>query len=102
MIIVNGTYGKYFAATVSDRILAILVAGTAVAAPCVSFSTPRLFAGIRELYPEDFAQLKNDENLLGFTDMITIVIWILLSEIPKSRVDTHGDKEGSAQQPNYR
>lgn len=31
------------------------------------FSTPRLFAGIRELYPEDFAQLKNDENLLGFT-----------------------------------
>lgn len=35
-------------------------------AMCI-FSTPRLFAGIRELYPEDFAQLKNDENLLGFT-----------------------------------
>ena len=31
------------------------------------FSTPKLFAGIRELYPEDYALLKKDEEILGFT-----------------------------------
>ena len=31
------------------------------------FSTPSLFAGIRELYPEDFELLKQDEQILGFT-----------------------------------
>ena len=35
-------------------------------AMCI-FSTPKLFAGIRELYPEDFEALRNDENILGFT-----------------------------------
>ena len=35
-------------------------------AMCI-FSTPPLFAGIRELYPEDFALLKQDERILGFT-----------------------------------
>lgn len=31
------------------------------------FSTPPLFAGYRELYPEEFELLKQDEELLGFT-----------------------------------
>ena len=31
------------------------------------FSTPPLFAGIRELYPEDYELLKQDERILGFT-----------------------------------
>jgi 3'-phosphoadenosine 5'-phosphosulfate sulfotransferase (PAPS reductase)/FAD synthetase len=35
-------------------------------AMCI-FSTPSLFAGIRELYPEDFKQLQQDERILGFT-----------------------------------
>ncbi len=35
-------------------------------AMCI-FSTPRLFAGIKELYPEDFELLKQDERILGFT-----------------------------------
>lgn len=35
-------------------------------AMCI-FSTPRLFAGIRELYPEEFEALRNDEKILGFT-----------------------------------
>lgn len=35
-------------------------------AMCI-FSTPTLFAGIRELYPEDFELLKRDEKILGFT-----------------------------------
>ncbi len=35
-------------------------------AMCI-FSTPRLFAGIRELYPEDFRLLREDERILGFT-----------------------------------
>lgn len=35
-------------------------------AMCI-FSTPSLFAGIRELYPEDFKLLKQDETILGFT-----------------------------------
>lgn len=35
-------------------------------AMCI-FSTPKLFAGIRELYPEEFALLKQDEEILGFT-----------------------------------
>lgn len=35
-------------------------------AMCI-FSTPALFAGIRELYPEDYEQLKQDELVLGFT-----------------------------------
>lgn len=35
-------------------------------AMCI-FSTPSLFAGIRELYPEDFKLLKQDEHILGFT-----------------------------------
>lgn len=35
-------------------------------AMCI-FSTPPLFAGIRELYPEDYELLKQDERILGFT-----------------------------------
>ena len=35
-------------------------------AMCI-FSTPKLFAGIRELYPEDYEALKQDEEILGFT-----------------------------------
>ncbi|WP_313152803.1 phosphoadenosine phosphosulfate reductase domain-containing protein [Lacrimispora sp.] len=35
-------------------------------AGCI-FSTPTLFAGYRELYPEEFEQLKQDEEILGFT-----------------------------------
>ncbi len=35
-------------------------------AMCI-FSTPRLFAGIRELYPEEYAALRQDEITLGFT-----------------------------------
>ena len=35
-------------------------------AMCI-FSTPKLFAGIRELYPEEFELLKQDERILGFT-----------------------------------
>lgn len=35
-------------------------------ARCI-FSTPKLFAGIRELYPEEYEQLKQDEIILGFT-----------------------------------
>lgn len=35
-------------------------------AMCI-FSTPRLFAGIRELYPEEFERLRQDEKILGFT-----------------------------------
>lgn len=35
-------------------------------AQCI-FSTPSLFAGIREIYPEEYAKLKQDEIILGFT-----------------------------------
>lgn len=35
-------------------------------AMCI-FSTPPLFAGIKELYPEDYELLKQDERILGFT-----------------------------------
>ena len=35
-------------------------------AMCI-FSTPKLFAGIKDLYPEDFELLKQDEQILGFT-----------------------------------
>lgn len=35
-------------------------------AMCI-FSTPTLFAGIRELYPEDYGLLRQDEEILGFT-----------------------------------
>ena len=35
-------------------------------AQCI-FSTPKLFAGIRELYPEEYAALRQDEIILGFT-----------------------------------
>lgn len=35
-------------------------------AMCI-FSTPRLFAGIREIYPTEFEQLRQDEMILGFT-----------------------------------
>lgn len=35
-------------------------------AMCI-FSTPTLFAGIKELYPEDYALLRQDEQILGFT-----------------------------------
>ena len=35
-------------------------------AQCI-FSTPKLFAGIRDLYPEEYEQLKQDELVLGFT-----------------------------------
>lgn len=35
-------------------------------AMCI-FSTPKLFAGIKELYPEEFEALVQDEKILGFT-----------------------------------
>ena len=35
-------------------------------AMCI-FSTPRLFAGIKELFPNEFAELRHDEEVLGFT-----------------------------------
>lgn len=35
-------------------------------AMCI-FSTPRLFAGFRELFPDEFAELEHDEEVLGFT-----------------------------------
>lgn len=35
-------------------------------AMCI-FSTPRLFAGFKELFPDDFAALRHDEEILGFT-----------------------------------
>ncbi len=35
-------------------------------AACI-FSTPPLFAGFKDLYPEEFEQLKQDEKILGFT-----------------------------------
>lgn len=35
-------------------------------AMCI-FSTPRLFAGFKELFPDDFAALEHDEEVLGFT-----------------------------------
>jgi len=35
-------------------------------AMCI-FSTPRLFKGFAELFPDDFAQLRHDEEVLGFT-----------------------------------
>jgi 3'-phosphoadenosine 5'-phosphosulfate sulfotransferase (PAPS reductase)/FAD synthetase len=35
-------------------------------AMCI-FSTPSLFAGIREIYPEEYEALKKDEEILGFT-----------------------------------
>lgn len=35
-------------------------------AMCI-FSTPKLFAGIKELYPEDYELLRQDEEILGFT-----------------------------------
>lgn len=35
-------------------------------AQCI-FSTPGLFAGIRELYPEEYEKLRQDEIILGFT-----------------------------------
>lgn len=35
-------------------------------AGCI-FSTPTLFAGYRDLYPEEFEKLKQDEKILGFT-----------------------------------
>lgn len=35
-------------------------------AMCI-FSTPKLFAGIKEIYPEEFEALKKDEEILGFT-----------------------------------
>lgn len=35
-------------------------------AMCI-FSTPPLFAGIRDIYPEDYEALKQDEKILGFT-----------------------------------
>ena len=31
------------------------------------FSTPRLFAGVKELFPDDYAALRHDEEVLGFT-----------------------------------
>lgn len=35
-------------------------------AMCI-FSTPRLFKGYSELFPEEFAELRHDEEVLGFT-----------------------------------
>lgn len=31
------------------------------------FSTPRLFAGVKELFPDAYASLRHDEEVLGFT-----------------------------------
>lgn len=35
-------------------------------AGCI-FSTPELFAGFKEIYPEEFEKMKEDERILGFT-----------------------------------
>lgn len=35
-------------------------------AMCI-FSTPSLFAGIREMYPKEYEELRQDERILGFT-----------------------------------
>lgn len=35
-------------------------------AMCI-FSTPSLFAGIKEIYPEEYEKLRQDEEILGFT-----------------------------------
>lgn len=35
-------------------------------AVCI-LSTPRLFKGFSELFPHDFAELRHDEEILGFT-----------------------------------
>lgn len=35
-------------------------------AMCI-FSTPSLFAGIKEIYPKEYEELKQDEKILGFT-----------------------------------
>ncbi len=35
-------------------------------AGCI-FSTPELFAGFKELYPQEFEEMKHDEKALGFT-----------------------------------
>ena len=61
-------------------------------AMCI-FSTPQLFAGIRELYPKEYALLCQDEKVLGFTldnhcDLETYI----------GSADScvyHGDKEAS-------
>jgi len=34
---------------------------------CCIFSTPKLFAGIKELYPDMYEALRRDEEILGFT-----------------------------------
>ncbi len=31
------------------------------------FSIPSLFAGIKEIYPKEYEELKQDEKILGFT-----------------------------------
>lgn len=31
------------------------------------FSTPSLFAGIKEIYPKEYEELRQDEKILGFT-----------------------------------
>ena len=31
------------------------------------FSPPRLFDGVKELFPDDYAALRHDEEVLGFT-----------------------------------
>ena len=35
-------------------------------AGCI-FSTPELFTGFKEIYPEEFEKMKEDERILGFT-----------------------------------
>ena len=34
---------------------------------CCIFSTPKFFAGIRELFPDVYDALRHDEEVLGFT-----------------------------------
>lgn len=58
-------------------------------AQCI-FSTPKLFAGIRELYPEEYARLRQDEMILGFTLDNKCDLDIFVGDTPSCVY--HGDK----------
>lgn len=59
-------------------------------AMCI-FSTPSLFAGIKELFPDEYAALRKDEEILGFTLDNKKSLDEFVGDA-KSRV-YHGDKE---------
>lgn len=63
-------------------------------AMCI-FSTPALFAGIRELYPEEYVALKQDEDCLGFTIDNHCSLDEYVGDTPSCVY--HGDKEALRQ-----